>query len=657
MVEPTGSQGVQIGDVIVGSTIKYEDISKSNTSGKYDVIDDADDGNGKYYVQLGEELFDGDLEKGTGADKFGRTSIKWTYENDEIGTYAEKPDEVYVGAVEVGTIYDDLGLDDTVATSKIEQYVDSDTKKGTADYAIEEDGEDEYGDAGQTVYVYYTPDDSKTVGDEEKVVISVISSYLGVVADDDYTKDGKDGILVSVLGGTDIFYETSAYQNDDVLLLNIADDEIQAILGEPETVTGSVTRRGATDYALTIDGTKYEQAAQFSTGDGDVIDGINPTAITLGSDAAYTLYVDANGAYLAVVEDEDNAQKDLVYVYNVEKGTTLNGTKLEYSTFATVVYMDGTTEILAVGETASSETIPGYDTFKGMEGTIVTLSYDEDEDQYDLETALEGNYQDAKLHTSLELAADDKYAKLDNASNYYLTGSTVYIFVKPDSDEPTEIDTVELVTGGIDYEKASGVKGSFAYGSDKEVDYVVIEDADGYTAASKDVIYISDKNAQGTVDGGVLFNGYYVGESREEVEIPVYSVNGNKTELNTNRPTANAFYTYSERSDGTLALTKVNGEDEGSYTGTVASIYNSMITLDGKTPYDASNAVVVDVTDLDETVSTEDDFNAYGKAITSLSALKRVVDNDNYGDVTVTMYVNSDDEVVGIFITKVAAGA
>ena len=66
---------------------------------------------------------------------------------------------------------------------------------------------------------------------------------------------------------------------------------------------------------------------------------------------------------------------------------------------------------------------------------------------------------------------------------------------------------------------------------------------------------------------------------------------------------------------------------------------------------------IVEVTDLDETVSTEDDFNAYGKAITSLSALKRVVDNDNYGDVTVTMYVNSDDEVVGIFITKVAAGA
>ena len=64
--------------------------------------------------------------------------------------------------------------------------------------------------------------------------------------------------------------------------------------------------------------------------------------------------------------------------------------------------------------------------------------------------------------------------------------------------------------------------------------------------------------------------------------------------------------------------------------------------------------MVVDLTDLDETNSSEADYNAYGKAITSLSALKRVVDNDNYGDVSVTMYVNSDDEVVGIFVTKVA---
>ena len=434
-----------------------------------------------------------------------------------------------------------------------------------------------------------------------------------------------------------------------MILVNIADGKIQAILGEPETVTGSVTRRGSDD-ALTISGTKYKKAAQFdATGDGDVIDGIAANSVTLGSDASYTIYVDANGAYLAIVEDEDNAQKDLVYVYHVEKGTTLNGTKLEYSTFATVVYMDGTTETLAVGETASSDTIPGYDTFKGMEGDIVTLSYDEDEDQYDLNAALD-NYTNGTLDETsgkFELASDDKYAALaGNGTNYYLTSDTVYIFVKPDSDDATKIDTVELVTGGIDYE-VNPVKGAFAYGSDNEADYVVIEDEDGYTASAKDVIYISKTAAKGDIENGKLYEGYYVGSTTKE-EIPVHKDSTSVID-------AVGFYEYSERSDGTLKLTKVTAENDGVYSGTVSSIYNNMLTLTGKTPYDASSAVVVDLTDLDETVSSEADYNAYGKAITSLSALKRVVDNDNYGDVSVTMYVNSDDEVVGIFVTKVAA--
>ena len=63
MVDFTGDKGIQIGDVTVGYNAEYT--ARTNANKKYNSIDTGKTdiaGNNQYYVQLGEELYNGDLK-------------------------------------------------------------------------------------------------------------------------------------------------------------------------------------------------------------------------------------------------------------------------------------------------------------------------------------------------------------------------------------------------------------------------------------------------------------------------------------------------------------------------------------------------------------------------------------------------------------------
>ena len=88
MVSFTGTVGAEINGVSIGYVPEYTAITNANK--KYDSIDTgtsnigADD---KYYVQLGEELYNGDLKLNDDVDVFGRPARCWEYDGKEIGTY------------------------------------------------------------------------------------------------------------------------------------------------------------------------------------------------------------------------------------------------------------------------------------------------------------------------------------------------------------------------------------------------------------------------------------------------------------------------------------------------------------------------------------------------------------------------------------------
>ena len=659
MVEYDSTGTIVVGDIQINTSSSRKEVE--NNVDRNNTIED----DGK--MQFAEKYFS-DLEKVPGAkDVYGRPSITWELDNEEIGTYAEEADEVYTEAVEVGDIYSDLNLDEAVDTRDIDYYVDGvDTN---AEYDIVRRGDDKYGAQGVTTEVYYDKDTGV-------VTISEINTFLGIVTDDDYTQDGDDGILVTVYGDASdtYFVKNSGYEQDTVLLVQVADDEIQEVLGEPETVEGSLSRIGSKDGTVkdvTVDSTKYPIAAQYDpTTDDDVIDGENLDDLKVDEDVTYRLYLDQYDNVIAIEVVDDNSVSDLVYVYSSDVGTVMDGRRVRYGVLATVVRMDGTYEELVIGETDNSANIGTATTNlkpitdKITAGEFGELSYDEDDDLYSLVTLdhapdddLSGDYTAVNVG-AVEFDEDDARVKLPGSTGvtYYLDNQTVYVFI--DEDNPAaspkdidNIDGVEVVVGGINYKSTSG---KAAFGDSREVEAMAFLDT--YSATSDNILYFkTDTKSGSTIAKDVYgYEGYQVGSS-EKVEYAISDVSGvpggfkKTTKLS-------GFYEYTENSKGYLELTKIAetafADDDDSYLEdeTLDEIKNGILTWNGKKDSGlVSGAVVVDLTDADK--SSE---NTYGKNVTSVTTLDRILDNDY--KVTVDLFSNKDNEVEAIFITKIEGG-
>ena len=243
--EKNGSD-VQVGDIVIsGGKATYD--SRTGTDSKYAKIDNTKV-DGKYTIQLGEDLYDGDLVKADGADDdFGRPSVKWTYENKEIGTYADDADAVYTATVEKQDLYDLVGSD-----------VYNDLKNGDADFTVVVDGvaqkvnlsdyivKNNDDDAGKDVIKKGATTEVFIDDDSNDVVITVINSYVAQV-DGDYDKNDEeleldilDEAFVDVKDTTlssDDFDYLDSYSDEDYVLITVANKEIKTI-DLAETVEG-----------------------------------------------------------------------------------------------------------------------------------------------------------------------------------------------------------------------------------------------------------------------------------------------------------------------------------------------------------------------------------------------------------------------------------
>ena len=340
--EKNGSD-VQVGDIVIsGGKATYD--SRTGTDSKYAKIDNTKV-DGKYTIQLGEDLYDGDLVKADGADDdFGRPSVKWTYENKEIGTYADDADAVYTATVEkqdlydlVGSdVYNDLKNDDADFTVVVDGVAQKDVK--LSDYIVK-NNDDDAGDKiikkGATTEVFI--DD-----DSNDVVIAVINSYVAQV-DGDYDKNDEE-LDLKALDGTalpaddttlsaDDFDYLDTYSDEDYVLVTVADKEIKTI-ALAETVEGKVT--GYTEQKnVTVDGTKYEYSKNYTDAVKD------DSKLSYDLNDAYTLVLDANG--YVIYTDGTAGHNDYVYVAKLVD-TVGAKTKLE----ADAYFIDGTNKVITV---------------------------------------------------------------------------------------------------------------------------------------------------------------------------------------------------------------------------------------------------------------------------------------------------------------------
>ena len=339
--EKNGSD-VQVGDIVIsGGKATYD--SRTGTDSKYAKIDNTKV-DGKYTIQLGEDLYDGDLVKADGADDdFDRPSVKWTYENKEIGTYADDADAVYTATVEKQDLYDLVGSD-----------VYNDLKNGDADFTVVKDGvaqdvklsdyivKNNDDDAGKDVIKKGATTEVFIDDDSNDVVIAVINSYVAQV-DGDYDKNDEeleldilDEAFVDVKDTTlssDDFDYLDSYSDEDYVLITVADKEIKSI-ALAETVEGKVTAY-TEKKNVTVDGTKYEYSKNYT----DAVKKDSNLSYDLND--AYTLVLDANG--YVIYTDGTAGHNDYVYVAEI---APTGGAKADLE--ADAYFIDGTNKVVVV---------------------------------------------------------------------------------------------------------------------------------------------------------------------------------------------------------------------------------------------------------------------------------------------------------------------
>ena len=339
--EKNGSD-VQVGDIVIsGGKATYD--SRTGTDSKYAKIDNTKV-DGKYTIQLGEDLYDGDLVKADGADDdFGRPSVKWTYENKEIGTYADDADAVYTATVEKQDLYDLVGSD-----------VYNDLKNGDADFTVVVDGvaqkvnlsdyivKNNDDDAGKDVIKKGATTEVFIDDDSNDVVIAVINSYVAQV-DGDYDKNDEeleldilDEAFVDVKDTTlssDDFDYLDSYSDEDYVLITVANKEIKTI-DLAETVEGKVTAYTEKEN-VTVDGTKYEYSKNYTDAVKD------DSNLSYDLNDAYTLVLDANG--YVIYTDGTAGHNDYVYVAKMDYA---GGAKKSLEGDA--YFIDGTNKVITI---------------------------------------------------------------------------------------------------------------------------------------------------------------------------------------------------------------------------------------------------------------------------------------------------------------------
>ena len=620
---------------------------------------------------------------------FDAPATKWTYDGDEIGTYDKDADATLVVADAEKSLetlitdgdYMDISSKDIDADAKV-FFNGLDLGKYSA-----VKGDDDLAGKGDIIDVYENDDN-----DVETIVIRSYTYVKIDAVDDDLstTLKNRDASvelsLVDINGdslGNGDYYDdynsdekvlngyNADYEEGTVLAVALAADadDDDAILDSyiVETVTGtpSASRKvETTDYAnfllgnyqgagkgvkngsITVDGTKYNYAAQFT--------GLTDTD-TVDFNKEYNVYLTAEGYVLAVDGDVTASLSDVYYVTGYYKETKAGSD----STYVQAVSLkDGTVQELKVDTDVScdltTDTSKASSTIKPL-GKLYKL--DEDSNKWSGDEYTSTKYTVTGAETlEADVTSTSSVVRTDDV--YYLDDSTFFISVEKSG---ADID-VKTATGvmSMDCDSASGDVKAIVIANDNDALVVIYigDDLNGATSAA-DIVYLdSDANTENK-DGweGSL---WFMDElNNEDVTIDQAGA-----------PTQ-GFYRYTMNSDGIYELKSASGDKIGagevgsSTSGTATGVYfttarSNAVTApsegqdaDGNTYYNTvvfvgtsmSGATVID-TRSSSAMKADD----YSNEINTTSKLVAAL---NKGYVKADVYVE-DGKVTFIAVTECA---
>ena len=618
--EKNGSD-VQVGDIVIsGGKATYD--SRTGTDSKYAKIDSTKV-DGKYTIQLGEDLYDGDLVKADGADDdFGRPSVKWTYENKEIGTYADDADAVYTATVEKQDLYDLVGSD-----------VYNDLKNGDADFTVVKDGvaqdvklsdyivKNNDDDAGKDVIKKGATTEVFIDDDSNDVVIAVINSYVAQV-DGDYDKNDEELELKELdespvnakdytLSSDDFDYLDS-YSDEDYVLVTKANGEIKTI-ALAETVEGKVTAY-TEKKNVTVDGTKYEYSKNYT----DAVKKDSNLSYDLND--AYTLVLDANG--YVIYTDGTAGHNDYVYVAEI---APTGGAKADLE--ADAYFIDGTNKVVVVD---NDDEIKDNATFENK-----WYSYNEKSNgKYELE-AITG-----EKNETYTVSADNQKIVENGKSSIYTDkvggakANNDTIFVVNDDDDVTAYTGIknvpDITSKTADVTVAVVNDGSYA-------DVVYIYSADmSISGDSGDRVYLLEESPNASVDKDD--NKYYEYDAIVNGEITTVKATSKDLTIGLYQ---NVSYDENGYMDDQDLVKDASDDDFKVYTGIKTISYKSGVLSLGSNDVVLADSYKIFVND-----------DGDGKTTTPSSLAKNFGVDGTYSE-NVFVFEDDNDEAVEVYVYKI----
>ena len=345
MVEFTGDVGTTatVGDTTIHIGYRAEYTPKTGSDKKYNSLvggtTDIAEKN-QYYIQLGEELYNGKLTEKADTDAFDRPATTWRYDYKVIGTYMNDPDLTYTAGVDLGDIYADLGL----SKSKVADRFSIDGKEQTTTVTVSKNNTTSLTNSANGVLTQVWYDENEN---GSSLIITEVETYVGKV--NSIVKDASDDRYVTLNalknpGALNNKFETQEFAAQDLITYTAAWNEntnrydIQSVDALELTTTGTLTQwkgssvispdKGDSTANFTVDGTLYNYSVNnyVADEDGAPID-IDDFAV---NESKINVYLDEYGyaIYVSGVEAAKNYAAVIGFGSSNQYGSTTRGVTL-----------------------------------------------------------------------------------------------------------------------------------------------------------------------------------------------------------------------------------------------------------------------------------------------------------------------------------------
>ena len=493
-----GTLTVESDDIKVTSAHKYDEKTAKSTKAAHWAIDDEN-----AYIELGEELFDGDLTKEDARDDLGRPATRWNWKGEKIGVYAETAAKT--------VIVTDSADDD--AYKAYLEYVNDDFDKAMLNvrtngvYTNPADTENVF--VGDKIeYFMNSKGEIKTaaiirygIGQIEEIDTEVskadkaddVTCYITV--DDIYNVDGVDMMKDTKFAG----FDAETYVEDAYILYAVAYDEdgyVEKVIASElaPSITGKITAVNKDDAKVKIDGEWY----------ADLVGGLS-----IGDEIV--AYQDLAGQIVAV-DEKVNAADDYGYIRHIYQkesndnlGTVTNTAYviLADGTYASYVIEsdcaeDNGLDVIDADAVAALIGLQAYSINSKGELVIETVSADD-----------------------IDVVTLTKDVDKNNAmiGAYNATSKTEFVFF---TDNTGKVKT-DVATGYKAVEILADETVSVVYDEDGEALFVFVNAANGNVTSDKSFAVLAD-------------NTYAVEKDANGDKYYSYNVfiDGEKTTLNTN---------------------------------------------------------------------------------------------------------------------------